>query len=279
MILSFHPIFEGNRNILCAGRSPSDQDLEAIKGAKAVILPQGCTAALYKMARKHCPRVFPNYDARYQYPGKIGQIQLFQKTKASHPATITYNYLKELSSHPPSALPPKLPFVFKFDWGGEGSNVYFIETKDQWQNTIEMTAAYEQTGQNGFLIQEYIPTQQKSLRVVVIGEKIISYWRKQAKPDAFATSISQGAKIDQDTDPERQAEARSATRVFCQKTGINLAGIDILFSTQKNSRHPLFLEINYYFGRQGLGGSGKYYQLLDNEIRNWIKCQGLTLKN
>jgi ribosomal protein S6--L-glutamate ligase len=277
MILSFHPIFEAERNILCAGRAPDDEDMEAIKSAEAVILSQGCSAALYEMARQHCPRVFPNYDARFQYPGKLGQIQLFKKANVPHPPTTAFASLKEFSKDRRSALPQNLPFVFKFDWGGEGANVYLIETKHQIQEMLALAASYEQTGQNGFLIQEYIPTQQKSLRVVVIGEQIISYWRKHRPADAFTTNIRQGAKIDKDDDPERQRIAKSATRVFCQKTGINLAGIDILFSTAQNTRQPLFLEINYYFGRQGLGGSKNYYQLLEKEIVNWLTNQNLTV--
>jgi len=32
----------------------------------------------------------------------------------------------------------------------------------------------------------------------------------------------------------------------------------------------LFLEINYFFGRKGLGGSEAYYKLLQQEIDRWI---------
>ncbi|MFV9646164.1 MAG: hypothetical protein ACNYWU_10105, partial [Desulfobacterales bacterium] len=58
---------------------------------------------------------------------------------------------------------------------------------------------------------------------------------------------------------------------FCRHAEINLAGIDILFSSEAEKKEPLFLEINYFFGRQGLGGSEKYYELLMAEIRGWIE--------
>ena len=35
-------------------------------------------------------------------------------------------------------------------------------------------------------------------------------------------------------------------------------------------KKPLFLEINYFFGRSGLGGSEKYYEILTEQIQKWI---------
>ena len=49
--------------------------------------------------------------------------------------------------------------------------------------------------------------------------------------------------------------------IFCFQNPISLAGVI----------KPLFLEINYFFGRKGLGGSEKYYKILQDEIDNWIK--------
>jgi ribosomal protein S6--L-glutamate ligase len=65
MILSFHPLFEADQNIICAGREPNAEDVAAIRAAKAVILSQGCYPSLYEIVRANCPNVFPNYDARF----------------------------------------------------------------------------------------------------------------------------------------------------------------------------------------------------------------------
>ena len=80
MILSFHPIIVADENRLCAGRQPDSQDLDAIGNADAVILPQGCSEALYRMARAHCPHIFPNMDIRFDYPGKLGPNPLVSTT-------------------------------------------------------------------------------------------------------------------------------------------------------------------------------------------------------
>jgi ribosomal protein S6--L-glutamate ligase len=108
---------------------------------------------------------------------------------------------------------------------------------------------------------------------VVIGENIISYWRLQENLETFQANLAKGAVIDTDSDPLLQAKAADAVRDFCKKTGINLAGFDFLFSghtkAETEADTPLFLEINYFFGRTGLGGSEKFYELLNREIKKW----------
>ena len=230
------------------------------------------------MARDNCAHVFPNYDARFKYPDKIGQIKLFQKKKVLHPKTVTFsntelfaNYYAGSSAGLSDQSSLDFPFVFKFDWGGEGENVYLIKSVEDLQEVLQKAAIYESTGQAGFLIQEYIPSQNRSLRVVVINRKIITYWRVLKNREGFCSNLSQGAVIDFDADPDLQEMAAFSVKNFCKQTKINLAGIDILFSSDVQIKEPLFLEINYFFGRQGLGGSEKYYELLMAEIRRWVE--------
>lgn len=274
MILSFHPWFEADKNIICAGRNPDSGDLAAIKAAYAVILNQGCYKSLYEMARDNCANVFPNYDARFKYPDKIGQTKLFQNKGVSLPETLIFrntdSFINNYGGYS-ERLPLGFPFVFKFDWGGEGENVYLIKSIEDLQDVFQKAAIYENTGQAGFLIQEYIPCQNRSLRVVVINRKIITYWRVLKNREGFCSNLSQGAVIDFDSDPDLQETAAFSVKSFCRETKINLAGIDILFSSDAQIKQPLFLEINYFFGRQGLGGSDKYYKLLVAEIRGWIE--------
>ncbi|OQX26355.1 MAG: hypothetical protein BWK80_10895 [Desulfobacteraceae bacterium IS3] len=271
MILSFHPIFEGDRNIICAGRDPGPEDLSAIRAADAVILPQGCRQSLYKAARENCCHIFPNYDIKFQYPGKIGQIHLFREKNAPHPKTEIYQSINELTL--PSGF--AFPFVFKFDRGGEGDSVFLINTPEEFDNMLHQAARFEAGGHQGFLLQEYISSRNGTLRVAVIAEKIVSYWRVPKSTESFYANLSKGAVIDKDSYPDLQSEAAEATADFCRKTGINLAGFDFLFPQNAASEHeagtPLFLEINYFFGRQGLGGSEKFYELLVTEIKRWIK--------
>ena len=277
MILSFHPLYTADLNLLCAGRDPGAPEETAIRRAKAVILPQGCRESLYRMAKNNCVNVFPDYDARFAYPEKIGQAKLFRKTRVPHPRTVFFDkgvlsgigYQALLSK-----LPLELPFVFKFNWGGEGETVFLLHSLEAVETALKSAVLYEKSGQYGFLLQDLVPSKGRSLRVVIIHQTVISYWRVHETDDAFYTNLTKGAKIDTDSDPALQEAAITATRAFCDKTKINLAGFDFLFSEfdlQAGVIRPLFLEINYFFGRKGLGGSEKYYKILQDEIDTWIK--------
>ena len=282
MILSFHPCFIGDKNIICAGREPDYKDINAIKKADAVILPQGCKKSLYKAAKNNTSHIFPDYDAKFGYPGKIGQIKLFKKTKTKHPQTETFNKVKNFTDkfdHTFSKLPIHLPLVFKFDWGGEGDTVFLINSVSELDSMLKKAVEYEKTGQSGFMIQKFVPSLNKSLRVVVIGQKLISYWRILNKDDLCSTSIKHGAYIDHDADPDLQHAACMAAKLFCKNTSINLAGFDFLFASKNIRDIPFFLEINYFFGRKGLGGSENYYHILVKEIKKWLNNIGLKGRN
>ena len=273
MIVSFHPLFEADQNIICAGREPGADDLAAVKAAEAVILPQGCRQSLYEMARDNCRHVFPDYETRFNYPGKIGQMRLFQKNGTAHPHAETYASLTDFRRQygdDPKDVGFDLPCVFKFDWGGEGETVYRIDSREDLKNVLQKAADFEKSGQKGFLIQEYVPIEGKTVRVVIIGRALISYWRIQESTDAFLSGVSRGARIDAELDPERQNVARVFAKNLCNKTGITLAGFDVIFAPVREYIKPLMLEINYFFGRRGLGGSDAFYEILKREIQNWI---------
>ena len=273
MIVSFHPLFEADKNIICAGRKPNGEDLAAIKSAEAVILSQGCYRELYDMARENCPHVFPNYDARFKYPGKINQIKLFRKVKVAHPASEIFSHVASFHRQYHEGLTKlafDFPLVFKLDWGGEGETVYLIDSADNFQRTLKKAAEYEKSGQAGFILQQYISSNSRTLRVVILGQRVISYWRIQKNNDGFYSNLSKGAVIDSEAELGLQHKAVALIKYLCQKTGINLAGFDVIFSSENGDPDPMLLEINYFFGRKGLGGSENYYRILLQEIRNWL---------
>lgn len=273
MIVSFHPLFEADQNIICAGRQPGADDLAAIQKAEAVVLPQGCYQSLYEMARTHCRHVFPNYDARFRYPDKIGQIRMFRDFKIAHPASeifLNVGSLHEKLRQPTAGWRRKFPFVFKLDWGGEGATVFLVQSQDDLCHILNKTAEFEKTGLSGFLLQEYIASRNRTLRVVVIGQRFVAYWRIQKDDGGFYTNLSRGAVIDPNAEPALQHKAVALVKQLCHKTGINLAGFDVIFPCDRSDPDPMLLEINYFFGRKGLGGSQAYYRILLEEIQSWI---------
>lgn len=281
MILSFHPNIVAHKNILCAGRLPDEKDRAAISRARAVILPQGCSEALYRMSRRHCPNVFPNYEARFDFPGKLGQVRLFQRVGVPFPRTLLFETVSAFHGQfeqKGTDVPLEFPYVFKSDWGGEGEGVSLIRTPEAMEEALEGARRDEQSGRKGFLLQSYIPSESRSLRVAVIGDQLFSYWRVQQDPSQFGTSLTAGAVIRYEAAPELQNAGRAAVESFCAKTGINLAGFDLIFSEQEEASVALFLEINYFFGRRGLGGSMKYYELTKRAVGAWLSRLGLSLK-
>lgn len=266
MILSYHPIFVGDENRLCAGRRPDEADRQAMRTAEAVILPQGCYRELYEMARQSCDHVFPGQDARFSHPGKTGQARLFAETGVPRPRTRVFSAIAALDSGRP---PWPYPFVVKLDWGGEGRNVFRVDDDPDWQAALTRVQRCEATGQSGFVIQELIPAGGRALRVAVVGRRTVAYWR--VRPDGgFAANLSKGAVIDRETDPERMAAGVEAARAFCRRRNIDLAGFDFLFRQERAAPEPLFLEINWVFGREGLGGNEAFYALLVEEIHRWL---------
>jgi ribosomal protein S6--L-glutamate ligase len=226
------------------------------------------------MAKANCERVFPDHGARFAYTDKIGQIQLFREAKAPIPPTRCFPNLNCYTrKHPDPEIPPlDFPLVVKFNWGGEGETVFPIGDSDAFKSVLDCLARCEKTGQKGFLIQDRIDTRPRggALRVVVIGKRMVSYWRITDSQDQFCSSLSQGARIDHHAWAELQKKGVAATEKLCARTGINLAGFDLIFSDESPDPPPLFLEINYFFGRQGLGGSAQFYQYLNQEVTRWL---------
>jgi ribosomal protein S6--L-glutamate ligase len=275
MILSFHPIFSADHFILCSDREPEEKDFTWMRQAEAILLPQHRQEKLYRASRGLCAHVFPNYDVRYAYPGKIGDIRLFHELGLPHPRADLF----EVAADCPSDFWEDLeyPKVVKSNHGGEGQLVFLVDSPEQGRSVAGMLANMESSGMHGFLVQEYIITDQRTLRVVVMGNRLLSYWRRQPDVTDFRHNLAAGGEIDAQSDPGLQESGKKLVRRLCELTGINLAGVDLLFPVHQGQvlDQPLLLEINYYFARRGLGGSDRYYLLLKQAIEQWLRSVGI----
>jgi len=280
MILSFHPMIEGDRNMLCAGRDPGPAELAAIAAARAVILPQGCRESLYRAARTGCSRVFPNYDLRFAFPGKTGQIEFFQRMGLPHPRSRVFRSTQAFEdwlAHDKRAA-WSLPLMIKLDHGGEGQGIFPAADRAALASILQRLRESEQAAPLNFVVQAYLPCAARSLRVAVIGHQRISYWRVADDVQQAKVCLTAGGRIDRVADPHLIRAAEDVTDDFCRKTGVNLAGFDFLFSQDPAAAPnatPHFLEINYYFGRRGLGGSDGFYRHLSRAVDRWLQ----TLSN
>ena len=265
MILSLHPAIDADENRIIAGRPPTPEEIELMGKARAIILPQGVTRQVYRLANQHCLHVFPNYRARFEYTGKVGMARICRKFGMPHPPTEVYDCVDEFTGN--SNL-TGFPVVVKSNHSGEGRGVHLVENSYELDKVLAGLEAMEQQGWRGFVIQEHIDNPGRDLRVVTIGDEFQCYWRVGPSPRAFKHNLSEGSRIDYDSDPHLQRSGVELVRQLTVELGINLAGFDVLFA--RNSHQPLMLEINYFFGRRGLGGSENFYQLLERAVARWI---------
>ena len=271
MILSFHPRIKGDVNCrLTPRRKFTHQDGATIASAKAVVFTQHVKPHQYHFCKTLCPHVFPDYTYRFGFEGKYGNIQLFRKFQAPHPETICYQSVevfkhRHFKSHEP-LLP--FPFVLKGDRGGGGWAVYLIKDESDLMEKLVTLGNPHLHATKRFIAQAFVPHGGKDLRVVVLGDLAKAYWRCQPDPEEFRNNVGRGAMVDHTSHPHLMDMGIQCVKGFCSKTGINLAAFDVLFDHHQPT--PLLSEINFLFGRKGLGGSAQFHVLLNLAVKNWL---------
>jgi len=277
MILSFHPCFVADAQIILADRKLSGEDRRLIQAADAIILPQACSLPLYKACVNSKAHVFPDNALRFKYPGKVGQSSLFEKLKIPHPVTKRWPSVRQFRDYlkAENGPPQEMPFFLKEDKSHEGDGVFFVSDKTSLEAAL---MRLEKIGPDGFISQELIPSGGNALRAVVLNKRIITYWKKADPSHGFIATVSHGSRMDEMWEPALQERGRAQAEWICEKTGINLAAFDFVFNLDHRCPKPFILEINYYFGRRGLGGSLRYYRLLLKAIKEWLKEKGFDAK-
>ena len=272
MILSFHPCFDAGIQIVLGDRPVDSNIRESIRKADAILLPQACPQKLYEICLASSAKVFPNYDARLRYPGKIGQARMFRELGLPHPKTWSWESVEQFrDAHLDlNRMPYKTPFLIKEDKRHEAEGIFLVENTTGLKETLEHLALRERSGMKGFVTQHYVPCGGDVLRAVIIGKRMLTYWKRPTEPGQKITTISRGAVIDTDWRPDLQKKAMAQSEFLMEKTGINLAAVDFVFPMGNTESDPLYLEINYYFGRRGLGGTDAYYRLLYAAIQDWL---------
>lgn len=276
-ILSFHPCFGADKQVILGDRALSRDDRMSIDRADAIILPQGCSPELYHACTGSGAAVFPEYGVRFQYPCKTDQARLFRERSLPHPETRCWKDVAEfrmlLEKEEP--LPHGFPFFLKIDGAHEGEGVFFIQDQADLQDILGQLCEREASGISGFLTQAAVATDGNALRAVIIGDDIFPFWKRPSKKNTMITNVSKGGLIDTKWRPDLQEKAVEEARNVSRKTGINLAAFDFAVAVDQPDPQPLLLEINYFFARRGLGGTMRYYGYLYRAIREWLARRNL----
>jgi len=261
MIVSFTPFFKGDLNFFQFEPLPSEF-LENLHRIRGVVFPPTITPELYFFVKNQGIPVFPEYTLRFMFPGKIGQILLFRLFNLPHPETILVPRLCGLEENPyKRPFKVKYPFVLKGNWGNEGSEVFLVESEEEFKRVLKEVKAWERNGRFGFLIQEYVPTEFDA-RSIVIGEKIFVFFRK----GGLKKNLCQEGKPIPPPKKILKEKVIKLTQSLIRNTYFNLVAIDFLFKGEE----PLFSELNFVFGRRLLGEK-RFEKYLRGAIENFIK--------
>ena len=232
---------------------------QLIRSARGVVLPRGLTEKRYRKITALARNWFPNLEGRYSYPGKTTQSLLFRRLKVRHPTTFVYKDSQKLKDAEKGILPLNYPFVLKGDIGGGGSAVFPVTCRNELLNGLDRLPVEEPV-----LIQQWVKHGGMDLRVVVVGARTASYFRVGG--GNFYNNACRGGRIQPEIFPELQQLGLSAVARFCRLSGINLAGFDLMFP---DGGPPIFIEINYNFGRKGLGGTPGFRKLFMEAVEFW----------
>lgn len=279
MIISFNPVIIADHQIILGSRKINRNDRAFIRRAEAIILPQSCSEELFYATRESSALIFPDYDSRFRYSGKLGQSRLFKEKGFPHPETREWNSVLELKEACKESFPHEMPFIVKANLSHEAEGVHIVKDRESFESSMARLNSIEKSGFSGFISQELIQSGGNVLRVVIMGKELISYWRRPEDSNQVVTAASKGARLDRAWRKDLQEKGRDEVRRLSKETGINLAAIDIIFPVLEVDPEPLLLEINYYFGRRGLGGSFIYYKMLFRTIKEWLIEKGFDVES
>jgi ribosomal protein S6--L-glutamate ligase len=273
MVVSLHPHFSGDiRVALTPGKEFSREELLLFSQARAAIVPQSIKEKQYEALRSRCRHIFPSYASRFHYPGKVGNMRLFQRLGLPHPRSVGYVSVADFHArHPGLATSPHdYPFVLKGNEGGGGTQVFLVRNREELFTTLfrlSKTRSYP----TPIVAQEFIPHGGRDLRVVVVGRRAHTYWRVQENRREFRCNVGQGAVIDPEGPAAHTKAGRELALALCAKAEINLAAVDVVFDATSPVPCPMLLEINFVFGRKGLGGSGNFRRVFAGAAEDWCR--------
>lgn len=180
-------------------------------------------------------RIFPSVNSYHLGHDKIEMTRAFWMVCPQHvPETL-------IRPATPAAIEEievtlDFPFIAKEARNSMGRGVHLIEDR-------RMLRDYAAANQVLYM-QEYLPIK-KDLRVVYVGDRVVSaYWRV-GREGSHLNNVAQGGEIDmQDIPPQ----ALTLVETLCRQLGINHAGFDVA----EVGGHFYLLEFNPLFGTQAL---------------------------
>lgn len=258
--VSFDPRIPMEENLSIFSSMEDPRVGRLVRDAAGVLLPTYVTPARYDAVIRRARSWFPRLHAKFRYGGKIPQVRLFRELGISHPPSLLFRNPEHLLSFFPKAGSPwEYPFVLKGDTGGGGSRVFPIGHPRDLEDKLAGLPQDEPV-----LIQQWIDHGGKDLRVVVYGDRTVSYFR--IGDGGFYNNLCRGGRLDHGSWPDLREKGCRAVLELCRRAEIDLAGLDLMFPPGAG---PMFVEINFHFGRKGLGGTRGHRRHLVGAVHRW----------
>ena len=133
------------------------------------------------------------------------------------------------------------PVVMKFPEGTQGKGVMFADSYSSASSILDAMNALKQ----GFIIQEYIETQNSDIRAFVIGDEVVASMIRIGRSDEKRANLHAGGTGEEyPLSPETKKIAVKAAKA----TGADICGVDLL----EGPKGPLVIESNISPGLQGI---------------------------
>ncbi len=258
--VSFRPEVEMEENLPPLAGIDDPETIDLLRKAAGVLLPSHISPWRYWGITRHAGDWFPRLEARFNFQGKTKQAYLFEKMGVRRPETLVFDTPRQLTDYLNlHGSPWGYPFVLKGDLGGGGDTVFPV------YEAGEIAAHLLTLPQDApLLIQKWVQHGGKDLRVVIYGDHAVSYFRVGG--GRFYNNICRGGKLDHEGWPELQQKGVAAVLAFSRRAGIDIAGFDLMFPDEGE---PVFVEVNFHFGRKGLGGLKAHQGHVLRAIQSW----------
>ncbi len=133
------------------------------------------------------------------------------------------------------------PIILKLPSGTHGKGVMLADSAESASSMIDALALLKQP----FLLQEYIETEGRDYRVIVVGDKIAAAMKRIAAKGEKRANIHSGGHGEK---VELDEKSRNIAIAAARATGCDICAVDILPSP----KGPMVLEVNLSPGLQGI---------------------------
>ena len=213
------------------------EELDVIRAADWVLFPEYWQVNFLTYGLK--VPIFPSVSSYHLGHNKVEMTRAFEVVAREH---VPYTRILPRTEGVVEAILDDLPlpFVAKEIHNSMGRGVYLIENRGDLQRYA--------AANHMLYVQELLPID-RDVRVVIVGDDVVTaYWRI-APPGGFYTNVARGGEISFDDVPPAAVDL--AQRVAAELS-VNHAGFDVALV----DGHPYLLEFNVRFGNEALRQRG-----------------------